>query len=143
MHGLRRLTGTLPVIVSARKPHPLIIPLTGSGEQVGRHDGTLLAYRVARDAAPNLEVELKVGPDPDPPGVPFERLVPMDSQFAFEDNSGQPLAWYVLRRDTDTEGRTVLGLWVGDGPRPIRLSYHGLIAKKLEIPFEFSDIALP
>ncbi len=143
--SLRRLGGKMPVVVSARRPDPLVIPLDDAPGKSYRHEEATIRFRIVQDAGKNhFQVEITLTPDPAPAGSRADRgpALPLD-QFAFEDRDGHPLPWLPMNQGPAQGGETRLQVLISGGERPIRLLHHGLIRASTEIPFEFVDVPLP
>ncbi len=143
--ALRRLGGTLPVVVSARRPDPLVIALDDPPGKAYRHEDTTLRFRVVQDSGKDrLQVELTLSPDPAPAGSRADRPPALRlSQFAFEDRDGRPLPWLPMNEGTGPGGEAQIQALISGGERPIRLRHHALIQAATTIPFEFADVPLP
>jgi hypothetical protein len=144
MTELPRLRGTLPVIVSATRPDPLVISLDDAPGQSYRHEETTLRLQSIQDAGAQWQVELILTQDPG-------RITSRDDRargalrhrFGFEDRDGHPLSWLPLSENVGPGKETHIRILVSRGERPGRLRFHGLVWSATEIPFEFADVPLP
>ncbi len=61
---LQLLRGTLPVIVSAARPDPLLIALDDAPGKSYRHQETMLRFRIIHDSAEQTQIEVILTQDP-------------------------------------------------------------------------------
>ena len=118
---LRRLRGTLPVIVSAARPDPLSIAMKEGPAQSHRIDDTTLQLRILRAVAGPATIEATVARDPDPAArratPPAELLY---HRFDFEDRDGRPLSWLPFPQNAGSADRMQLRFMFSDAQRPTR-----------------------
>ena len=144
MKTLRRLRGTLPVIVSATRPDPLVITLDGAPGKSYRHEETTLRFRIIQDSAKRMRIEVILTRDPSPtPSRDDRAQSALRHRFGFEDRDGQPLSWLPLVENVGPGKETHIQMMISEGERPVRLRFHGLVWSATEIPFEFADVPLP
>jgi hypothetical protein len=144
MTKLRRLRGTLPVIVSATRPDPLVISLDDAPGKSYRHEETTLRLQSIRDAGAQWQIELILTRDPGPITSRGDRARgALRHRFGFEDRDGHPLSWLPLSENVGSGKETHVRLLISRGERPVRLRFHGVVWSATEIPFEFADVPLP
>ncbi len=144
----------MPVVISSRKPGPLVIPLAdatgkkfrqGPGavriEKVAREGGrtTTVNFFVSEEASPVVRTRVSAGPEPDYLGD-FLR-----DRVEFQDAEGHPLNWQVIGEPwaSRTGGELRVQTYVsGVGP-PARMLVYRLHRLATEIPFEFDNVPSP
>ncbi len=140
---LRRLRGTLPVIVSATRPDPLVISLDDAPGKSYRHEETTLQFRIIQQSANGMQAEVILTRDPGPATSRDDRARDaLRHRFAFEDRDGRPLSWLPLFENVRQGNETHIQVTISEG-RPARLRFHGVVWSSTEIPFEFADVPLP
>jgi hypothetical protein len=156
-HSIRRLRGVLPVMVAARKPDPLVIPLQGAmGKwfQYKEIDISVLDININPDTnQTSIEIIVRSSappaaafapPDAGGAGAEFliERPDLHQQQIEVVDTRGRVIAWF--QSSFDAEGsRMTLTLTADDRAAPTELRYYGLARAATEVPFEFSDVPMP
>jgi hypothetical protein len=139
---LRRLRGTLPVIVSATRPDPLIISLDDAPGRSYRHAETTIRFRIIQDSEKQMEIEVILTRDPGPATSRDDRARDaLQHRFAFEDRDGRPLSWLQLFENVLQGNETHIQMMISEG-RPARLRFHGVVWSSTEIPFEFADVII-
>jgi hypothetical protein len=151
-----KLRGVLPVVVSSRRPDPLVIPLVGAAGKTFRQGGIVVRIETvsaqgARPMAVNLSLSedvipadrtrVSAGPETDYVGD-FLR-----NRIEFEDAEGHLLTWNLvggpLSSATTANGELRVRTYVsGVGP-PAPLRVYRLHRLATEIPFEFVDVPSP
>jgi hypothetical protein len=143
---IRRLRGVVPVMASARTPEPLIIPLKDAVGRKVEGRGAAVEIREMRDA-PGRPWEMKLFVRTEDPredtGIPSNWL--QNSQFELINGRGQPSRALVSFAYVEKDLKAVtLRLVDGDrAPPPVELRYYSLTRSTAEVPFEFTDIAMP
>jgi hypothetical protein len=141
---LRRLRGTLPVIVSAARPDPLVISLDDAPGGTYRHEETTLRFRIIQDSAGPMQIEVILTQDPGPAASRDDRAQgALRHRFGFEDRDGHPLSWLPLFENAGPGKETHIRMIISEGERPVRFRFHGLVWSSTVIPFEFTDVPLP
>jgi hypothetical protein len=144
MTKLRRLRGTLPVIVSATRPDPLVISLDDAPGKSYRHEQTTLRLRIIYDSAKQTQIEVILTQDSSPtPSRDQRARGALRHRFGFEDRDGHPLSWLPVYEYVGPGKETHISMMISAGERPLRLRFHGLVWSSTEIPFEFADVPLP
>ena len=150
---LRKLKGAVPVVVSMRKPDPVVVPL--NNDAVGRgfqNDDVAITLQDVRKV-PNSQqwaVELTVRPasggdasapvgaDPSHP-----RPNGHHQQIELSDGRGRTLPWYQSSFDAGS-GRMTLNVTDPEARgASLELRYYDLVRAATEVPFAFSDVPLP
>jgi hypothetical protein len=138
---LRRIRGTLPVIVSVTRPDPLVISLDDAPGKSYHHEDTTLRFRIIQDTATQMQIEVILTRDSGPDASRDDRAQgALRHRLGFEDRDGHPLSWLPF---FGSGKEAQLQMIVSEGARPIRLRFHGLVWSAAEIPFEFADVPLP
>jgi hypothetical protein len=141
---LRSLRGSLPVIVSATRPEPLVISLDDAPGKSYRHGETTLGLRILQNSARQMEIEVILTQDPDSTASRDDPAQgPLRRRFGFEGPDGQPLYWLPSPENAGPGKETRIRMIIAAGKRPVRLRFHGLTWNRAEIPFEFADVPLP
>ena len=151
---IARIRGSVPVMVSARMPEPLVVPLAEPLGRVHRNaDATLVvrAIRAARGDQPAaVELTLRGDPGQEPPDderadhafaktdVPRQQLEVLDAR-------GNPLAWFPSATQySSDETRLTLTVPAQGAPGlPATIRYHGIVRIPTEVAFEFRDVPMP
>jgi hypothetical protein len=152
---IRRIKGTIPVIVATRKPEPLDLSLAGPpgkpyrNEEVGL---TIRDFQPARTGKP-ATIELSVTPlgRPIPPiqlgeGEPLAyRPDSPQQQIEILDAEGRTLPWFPSATFYNGEETRLTLTMVSRGTPaiPATLRYHGIIRSATDIAFEFRDVPMP
>jgi hypothetical protein len=151
--SLLKLRGVLPVIISARRPDPLVIPLNDAAGKTFRQDGIVIRVgTVAPLQTPTTAVTLILGASEGPPGRGRESSGPeadrvpdlIRNRLEFEDAGGRLMPWlFPFHPSATTNGeRRVQALVSGPAP-PARLRVYRLNRLSTEIPFEIGDVPSP
>lgn len=150
---IRSFKGTIPVIVSARKPDPLVVPLEGaSGKTFQNDDASITVNAVQTMANTNqTSIDLSIretntgGLGPNDGAVPmFPNNLPNNNQHPMEitDSQGRTLPWFT--RISNGSGRVTLTLTAPNQPaNGLVLRYYGVVRASTDVPFEFTDLPLP
>ena len=155
--SIQRLRGTLPILVSTRKPDPLVVPLqggAGTGKTYINDDVSLNVVDVRVNPANNqtmIDLVVRSGAHPGPgfappgdngPEMMIQRPDLHQQQIEVVDSQGRVMAWY--HSSFDTEGsRMTLTLTPHDQAAPAELHYFGLARAATEVSFEFSNVPMP
>jgi hypothetical protein len=149
-----KLRGVLPVVISSRRPDPLVIPLVGAvgktfrqGPRVVRIEkvsgqgqwATAVDLSLSEDVIPADRTRVSAGPETDYIGD----FLPDRIEFA--DAEGHPLSWLLLRgpfASTKNDEIRVRTFVSGVAP-PARLRVYRLHRLATEIPFEFGEVPSP
>ena len=150
--AIRRLRGTVPVTVAARKSDPLVIPLAGAaGRTFHSADASVTVVAVRSDPnEPQSTIELTVRPR-GPEGTVGElgprRLMPggsdfFDKQVEVLDALGRTFLHFPQDAGPLGDGfRVVLVLAPVDGVvKPATLRFYGLVRAQAEVAFDFADV---
>lgn len=140
---LRRLKGTLPVLVSARMPDPLVIALDDPPGRSYHHAGMTVRFQDRTSSAEHTQLEVTLARDSGPAESRDDRAWgARRHRLVFEDRDGHRLSW-VPHYDLAQPGKeTRIGMTTSKG-RAVRMLFYDLAWKVTEIPFEFTDIPLP
>ena len=151
---LKKLKGTIPLVVSTRKPDPLEIPLDHATNKTFRHhDVTINVGEVRFDQpgqGPTIELGIKVVNTPglDPIGNDGDgeiRSIASPQQLEVFDAAGRMIPWFPSSSFYNgEEARLTLTLLDRGGPMiPTMIRYHGVVRDRVEVPFEFRDLPMP
>ena len=155
---IRTLKGSIPVLVSTRKPGPLAIKLEGAAGKTFKNDEVAITVHEIRQI-PNsrqTSVELSVRPSgganpgfgsPTPlSDLPGGRPELFQSQFDIFDAEGHPLNWFPSNFDVEAGRMTLLTMATPDPnvkSTPAEIRFFSLARAATEVNFEFNDLPLP
>ena len=149
-----KLRGVLPVVITSRRPDPLVIPLVGAADKTFRQgprvvrieqisgDGprtTVLELSLSEDVMPADRTRASMGPETDYIGD----FLP--ARIEFDDADGHPLRWLLLpafsavTKTDEIQVRT----FVSSAAPPARLRVYRLHRLATEVPFEFGEVPSP
>jgi hypothetical protein len=156
--SIRKLRGTLPVLVSTRKPDPLVVALPGAAGKAFQNDDVTLNVVEIKNTPVNNQTSIEIVlrsnqnaaaglPVPGGNGPEFMAQRPdlHQQQLEVVDTQGRPIGWYHQASTFDAEGsRMTLTLTPHDPQTtPAELRYYGLARAATEVSFEFGDIPMP
>jgi hypothetical protein len=152
---IKKLRGFVTLIVSARRPHPLVIPLVNSAGKTFEDQEHRLTVHDIRPTAINhntlLELSIKANEptgsadhaDQDVFNDGFQRADPQHLQIEVFDAGGHLVPWFQSAADAETS-RFTLTLTNQAQPLSLKeLRYYTLTRATVKIPFEFSDVPMP
>jgi hypothetical protein len=149
---IRRLRGTLPVVVAARRGDPMVIPLADARGRTFRGDGAAITVEAVRTAPnePQATIELVLRPGthdgPTRPGglAPLASAF-LDRQLEVCDGQGRLLPSFPQETEARAdEVRMVLVLAPGDGATaPAQIRFFGLTRARAEVAFDFAEVPMP
>jgi hypothetical protein len=144
--AIRRLLGIVSVMGSARAPDPLIISLKDAvGRKVEGRGASLEVREIRESPGRPWEMKMFIRTDDsrEETGIPSTWL--QNSQIELVDGRGQPsralLSFAYV--DKDVKAVTVRLVDGEKAPIPVELRYYSLTRSTAEVPFEFTDIAMP
>jgi hypothetical protein len=152
---IRKLRGTLPIMVATRKPDPLVVPVQGAeGKLFHNDDVSLTIVEVRINPAGNqTSIDLVVRPGANAAsrfspqvenGAEFlmQRPDAHQQQLEVVDSQGRAISWY--QTNFDAEGsRMTLTLNPQEQAAPAEIRYYGMARAATEVNFEFSDVPMP
>jgi hypothetical protein len=149
-----RLRCVLPVVISAREPDPLVIPLADAAGKTFRHPGgmALTVERVNPRAGRSTDLRLKVtdgdpaaARTPDPPGfIPDPMTDLLRNRLEFQDDAGRALTWLLPFDPAMGQDRVMwLQPAVSSRERPARLLVYRLRRVATEVAVEFDGVPVP
>jgi hypothetical protein len=146
---IRSLRGKVPLGITARRPDPLVVPLSGAaGKTFDKGDVRVTVHEVRSDLNNRRrQVELTVvvgraGGDPSP-AEPDPRLRALPQNIEIVDAAGRVLPW--LQTGVNVESSRVT-LTLAGAPRadePKELRYYRISETIAEVPFAFAELPLP
>jgi hypothetical protein len=148
-----RLRGVLPVVISVRRPGPLVIPLADAAGKTFRQDGGVV--RVEQGPSPNRRpASLMLVLSDDPPeadrgreswGPQPDRISELvRNRLEFEDAEGHPLNWMLLGRPlSDPSGQLRVQIHFTGSAPPSRLRVYRLYRLATEVPLAFENAPAP
>ena len=159
---IKRLRGTLPVVVSARKDDPLVIDLVGAkGKSVRASEVTLIVNDVRPGPDNPAETLLDLSLRPNSPGNDAQGLMgrmvmfndlglrtsgAAHSQFQIVDAKGRAYPQWVPQSHqfNPDEIRMLLRLTAAGalGP-PAQVRFYDSVRAATEVAFEFTDVPMP
>jgi hypothetical protein len=150
-----KLRGVLPVVISTRRPDPLVIPLVGSAGKTFRQGPRVVRIeKISARGARTTEIDLFVSEDVIPAdrtrvstGAETDYIGDfLPNRIEFEDAEGHPLSWtlFGVPRASTTNDEVLVQTWVAGAAPPLpRLRVYRLHRLATEIPFEFGDVPSP
>jgi hypothetical protein len=150
--AIKKLRGTIPVIVSTRKPDPLVVPLAGAAGKTFQNDDVVIAVQEVQ-ADPNAHqasIVLSVRPGKETGGIapvgPNGEFIPHrpdmnQLQIVVADAQGRTMSWFPSNYDAEGS-RVTLSLRNPAAP-PAELRYHAIARAEAEVDFQFTDVPLP
>ncbi len=153
---IKRLKGIIPVTVSSRKSHPLVVPLAGaSGKTFQNGEVTLNIQEIKANPLNHLtSIELSahpVNPQTDalnaPPGQGVEFMLPRfgvnPQQVEIVDAQDRVINWQQSGWDAESSRFTLTLTPHDPSMAPAQLRYYGLARASTEIAFDFHEIPMP
>ena len=153
---IKKLRGFVSLSVSARRPHPLVVPLDNStGKTFENQDHRLTVHDIRpTPTTHNVLIELSIRANDavessdhlqdDVFSDSFvQRTDPQHLQIEVIDASGRMVPWFQSGVDVGTSRVT---LTVTNQAQPLHLKelrYYALSRAAVKIPFEFADIPMP
>lgn len=157
---IRRIRGTLPVMVSARKDGAMVVNLADAkGKTFKNEDVTLTVHDVIQ-AAPNqqstsIDISFHSNNLPDDDNGPagrfggasiFSGMNSPQNQMEILDANDRPYPqWYPSKTRIDNdEARMTLVLMQTDGiGPPAKIRYYEMARATTDVPFEFNNVEMP
>ncbi|WZO99739.1 hypothetical protein EP7_001351 [Isosphaeraceae bacterium EP7] len=148
---MKKLRGSVPVMLSTRKPDALEVSLVGAmGRSVRGEDATVVLHEVKvhpEMSTTTIEVTLtRTISGANEPGQDVRMDVQNPQQLEVLDDKGDVLAWFPSGMQGDGDGTRITLTVPSRGTNqatPSRLRYYGMIRSSAEIPFEFDGLKLP
>ncbi len=153
--SLRRLRGSLPVVIATRKSDPIDIALPDGVGKAFRNDETILRVANLSTRSPQtpittMEVVLKTHASQVPPQPMNEfdlsgfRPEVSPQQLEILDANGRVMTWYPSGIRSDSEGTRVTLTFAVNGATqtPARVRFYGLTRTSTELDFSFQDVSL-
>jgi hypothetical protein len=147
---IRRLRGTIPLVVAARQAEPLVIPLADAGGKTFRRGDLTVSVGSIRpepnEAQTLIDLTFERGGAPGATGTgPVVPSLFLEQQVEVRDGRGRPFV--LFPQETTVHGgevRMTLALSPSDGASaPAQLRYYGLTRARAEVTFEFADVRMP
>ena len=153
---IKKLRGFVTLTVSARRPHPLVVPLVNSAGKTfedQEHRLTVHDVRPTRHQSQHARSNYQSRPmnrphrsdhaDQDVFNDGFQRADPQHLQIEVIDAGGHLVPWFQSAADPET-CRFTLTLTNQAQPLSLKeLRYYALTRASVKIPFEFRDIPMP
>jgi hypothetical protein len=148
---LKKLRGTVPVMLSTRKPDALEVSLVGAGgKNVRGEDATVVVHEVkAHPELSNTTIDLtltRAATGANEVGQDVRLDFQNPQQIELLDDKGEILAWFPSGMQADGDGTRITMTVPSRGATlisPARLRYFGMIRTAAEIPFEFDSLKCP
>ena len=149
-----KLRGVLPVVISSRRPDPLVVPLVGAAGKTFRQGARVVRIEnVSGQGAGATAFDLSLSEDAIPPDRTRISLGAETDYFGdflrnrieFEDADGHPLSWLHLSNPaaSTTNNEVRVRTFVSGVAPPARLRMYRLHRLATELPFEFADVPSP
>jgi hypothetical protein len=148
---LKKLRGTVPVMLSTRKPDALEVSLVGpTGRSVRGDDATVMVHEVkSHPELSNTTIDLtltRATAGANEAGQEARMDFQNPQQVELLDEKGDVLSWFPSGMQGDGDGTRITMTVPSRGANlvaPARLRYFGMIRTAAEIPFEFEALKLP
>ncbi|WP_165221474.1 hypothetical protein [Aquisphaera insulae] len=147
---IKLLRGTIPLVIMARHPDPLVVPLAGAaGKSFDKGDLHVEIHEIRQ--GPNargrqIELTAKTAPPPGlmtPAGPGEESAGELQApQLELVNDRGSPIPWYRTGLDAEEHRVTITlaGVLGGDAKE---LRYYRVTETRTVVPFEFKDLPMP
>jgi hypothetical protein len=151
---IRTLEGVLPVVVSSRKPNPLLVSLDDAAGKTFQNDEAVLTVHDIRPR-PNatqttIEISLAKGagvsqsrPDANVRPIDAGRVDFYQQQIEITDSQGRLIPWFQSSLDAESGRMTLTLTPAGATVVPASLRFYGLARTATEVAFQFKDLPLP
>jgi hypothetical protein len=152
---IKRLRGFVTLTVSARRPHPLVVPLVNSAGKSFEDQEHRLTVHDIRPTLTNhntlVELSIKANEsgassdhaDQDVLNDGFQRADPQHLQIEVFDDGGHLIPWFQSAADAETSRFTLTLTNQAQQLNVKELRYYTLTRASVKIPFEFSDVPMP
>jgi hypothetical protein len=153
---IAKLRGVIPVMVSSRRPDPLVVPLAeATGKTFENLDVQLTVHDVrtrTNRSQTSLEFSVKANAGREPASDErdvngFNRMLPrvdpQHLQIEIIDANGHLIPWYQTSFDTDTSHVVLTLANLTPAGTPKELRYYTLARATMSVPFEFADVPMP
>ena len=149
-----KLRGVLPVVITSRRPDPLVIPLVGAAGKTFRQGPRVVRIEEVSGQGPRtMAVNLSLSEDVIPAdrtrvsvGAETDYIGDfLPNRIEFDDAEGHPLRWLLLGEPaaSTTNDEIRVRTFVSGVAPPARLRVYRLHRLATEIPFEFGDVRSP
>ncbi len=149
-----KLRGVLPVVITSRRPDPLVVPLVDAEGNTFRQGPRVVRVQKLSGHGPRTtEFDLFLSEDVIPADHTWVSLGPetdyigdfLRDRIEFEDAEGHPLSWvlpFAPSASATNDEIRARALVSGAAP-PARLRVYRLLRLATEIPFEFAEVPSP
>ena len=149
-----KLRGVLPIVISSRRPSPLVIPLVdAAGKTFRQRPSVVRIDKVSTGGPKTTEVNFFLNEDEGPADLTRVSAGPekdyvgdyLSNRIDFEDAEGHSLSWLLLgaHSSSATNGERSVQTLVGGIAPPARVRVYRLNRLATEIPFEFGAVPSP
>ena len=151
---IKKLRGTIPVTVSARRPNPLIVPLEKSAGKTFQNSDVQLTIHDVRtlpDSRHTL-IELSIrtdrpdaisSRDPEAYNSIFQRAQNQQLEIDVLDTRDRLMPWFQSSADAESSHVTITLANPLQASSPKELRYYTVTRDDVDIPFEFVDVPMP
>jgi len=153
---IRRLRGSVPILVAARKAEPLDLPLSGPlGQLQSNGEVRVIVHEVKNDPDGSaVSIALTVRPASDPAvgavarsgeGPSPSAASALEQQIEIADAKGQIHSWSLTNQEAQGDGIRVTLSVIPNEPdsAPTRLRVFGLSRATIVVNFDFKDVPVP
>jgi hypothetical protein len=151
---IKKLRGVIPLSISSRGPHPLVVPLDqGVGKRYANEDFEVTLQNIRKAPnAPQTYLELSVksndrlGPADNGDTDAFGDVYRGDThrqQLEIVDSRGRLVTWFPSGVDSETSRLTLTLMNLPANASLKELRYYTLTRANVDLPFEFTDIPMP
>lgn len=151
---IRMLEGVLPVVVSSRKPNPLLVSLADAAGKTFQNDEVALTVHEVRPRADatqtTIEISLAKGAggsrwrqDTNSSPIDAGRTAFYQQQIEIADSQGRLIPWFQSNLDAESGRMTLTLTPAGATVVPASLRFYGLTRTATDVAFQFKDLPLP
>ena len=153
---IKRIRGTIPLVVSTRRPDPLVIPLADAASHQFRQGRMAIKVGPSQKEGPDqmTSIELNITANERAAAQADGPLAAADDPLAIAspqhleilDAEGRMIPWFPTRSISDGATATVTLTLIDRGVVPgvpTAIRYHDLISDRTEVAFEFRDLPMP
>ncbi len=152
--SIKTLRGEVPLRVSARRPDPLIVPLSGAGGKTFVQGDVRLTIHDVRIGANSrgrqIDLSVREGRSDSAPATddfslhdPTSRLESHQQSIEILDSQNRPLPWFQTGLEMESSRLTLTMASSAAAAEPKELRYYQLTETLVNVPFAFADVPMP
>jgi hypothetical protein len=151
---IRKLRGTIPVTVSARRPNPLNVLLEKSAGKTFQNSDVQLTIHDIRSLPDSLHTLIELSFRSDRPesisskdheeyNSIFQRGQNQQLEIEVLDTRDHPMPWFQSSAEAENSHITITLANPAQASTPKLLRYYTVTRDEVDIPFEFVDVPMP